>query len=181
MTNLPQDELLWSAFRYVSGEMDADEQAAFESKLADDQSAREAVADAVALGVAAAHTRPVAAKSAAAHPRLREWLAVGVAAGLLGALFALGRPAQNDRGTSSEPFSLATAELAETWAQTRSAVTDDSTPLGGDTLDEAAFDEFPSFALGGDEQQLTTPDWMLAALLDIPAERAEAPLDREDR
>lgn len=49
MASDPRGDLFWLAFRYVAGEMDADESAAFEDRLAHDQTARESVADAVAL------------------------------------------------------------------------------------------------------------------------------------
>ncbi|MHC5537169.1 hypothetical protein ACYOEI_02905, partial [Singulisphaera rosea] len=45
----PRGDLLWLAFRYVAVEMDAEESAAFEERLAYDQLARESVAEAVAL------------------------------------------------------------------------------------------------------------------------------------
>lgn len=44
-----RSELEWAAFRYVSGELDEREAAEFESRLEDDQAAREAVAAAVEL------------------------------------------------------------------------------------------------------------------------------------
>jgi len=40
----PQDELEWTAFRYIANELPEADAAAFERQLADDQSAREAVA-----------------------------------------------------------------------------------------------------------------------------------------
>ena len=54
-----QAELEWLAFRYVAGEMSADEARALEQQLAGDQAAREAVSSAVALGLRLAEARPV--------------------------------------------------------------------------------------------------------------------------
>ena len=45
----PDDDLAWLAFRYVAGELDPEESAAFEHRLDREQPAREAVAEAVAL------------------------------------------------------------------------------------------------------------------------------------
>ena len=44
-----QDELTWQAFQYVAGELSVTDADLFEERLADDQAAREAVAQAVAL------------------------------------------------------------------------------------------------------------------------------------
>lgn len=49
-----QDDLQWLAFRYAVGEMSLSESEEFEARLTDDQSAREAVAEAVELNEAAA-------------------------------------------------------------------------------------------------------------------------------
>jgi hypothetical protein len=48
------DDLAWRAFRYVAGELDAEASAAFERRLDADQSAREAVAEAVLMAGAVA-------------------------------------------------------------------------------------------------------------------------------
>ena len=45
--NQPHNELQWDALRFVLDEMSGDEKTAFELLLAEDQIAREAVADAV--------------------------------------------------------------------------------------------------------------------------------------
>lgn len=52
----PEDksDLLWDAFRYVADELADDERGAFEERLAEDQAAREAVAQAVQLSQAVA-------------------------------------------------------------------------------------------------------------------------------
>jgi len=50
MSSEQREELNWNAFRYVAGEMTADEAGAFEGRLADDPNACEAVCRAVGLG-----------------------------------------------------------------------------------------------------------------------------------
>ncbi len=98
-------DLYWESFRYFSGEMNTDEQGAFEARLADDQQAREALAEMVSLvgTVRAAASVEVAALEVAAPttsddravtpvargadlwPRLRQragWAALGMAASL---------------------------------------------------------------------------------------------------
>lgn len=49
MTNSPDQDLDWLAFRYIADEMTDDERAAFEARLEQDQPAREAVAGSVEL------------------------------------------------------------------------------------------------------------------------------------
>lgn len=52
--NAESTELAWQAFRYIAAEMTSDETDAFELRLADDQTAREAVASVTALADATA-------------------------------------------------------------------------------------------------------------------------------
>ena len=65
----PDSDLSWLAFRYVAGEMDRDEAEAFESRLDQDQSAREAVAEAVALAGAIARLEPATSRPSSPHCR----------------------------------------------------------------------------------------------------------------
>lgn len=51
-TDRDHSELLLTAFRYVAGELPADDAAGFEALLSDDQSARDALADVVVLSEA---------------------------------------------------------------------------------------------------------------------------------
>jgi hypothetical protein len=117
----PQD-LDWLAFRYVAGELDPAEAAAFELRLADDQLARDAVCRAVALAGRMATAAPQEAESsaeiatapspAAASPaatarrypllsavRAAGWMAAGAAATLLGVY--LSQPFASSPGASS--------------------------------------------------------------------------------
>lgn len=54
----PESDLHWTAFLYMSGDLDADEASAFEARLADDPTAREALVDAVDLAEALAVVGP---------------------------------------------------------------------------------------------------------------------------
>lgn len=100
-------DLEWDAFRYVADEMTPEERTAFESRLADDVVAAEAVVAAVRLtqAVAAAETHcmqptvaataPVAAPAARSH----RWLIVVASVCSLLAAFALGGRFAREQGT----------------------------------------------------------------------------------
>ncbi len=85
--NQPDDELLWLAYRFSAGELSAEEVQEFEARLAVDQTAREALVQAVGLTetvFALEHSAPVAvpmSRSAAkssvpvpSHVAARNWL-----------------------------------------------------------------------------------------------------------
>ncbi|MDY0166250.1 MAG: hypothetical protein RBS80_06875 [Thermoguttaceae bacterium] len=89
------EDLDWLAFCYIAGELPEAEADAFETRMADDQEAREAVARAVGLALMLAgtdpkgqHSRTVSqAASARRHariPRRVAWVAVAAAACLAG-------------------------------------------------------------------------------------------------
>jgi hypothetical protein len=102
-----QGELDWLAFRYVAGEMTAQEAIALEQRLADDQEAREAVGRAVGLAQRLAEARPpdrdyirsAGSGSAPGNPGIKTlrgrlvravgWMAAGAAAASL--VFSLAR------------------------------------------------------------------------------------------
>src|SRR5262245_38899044 len=98
-----RDDLDLSAFRYVAGEMTPVEAAAFEGRLADDQTARDAVSRAVGLSQLMASAAPAAdpaapvRKSAAVWMQPLGWMAIGAAAAVL-AVNLFSRPAANPAG-----------------------------------------------------------------------------------
>lgn len=165
-------DLDWLAFCYVANELSADERASFESRLADDQSACEAVARAVELvqAVALAETcereRPMPASITrrTTWPRRLAWMSVGASAALVLVAAALGwqsisgwfAPPPADRG-----------RLAEVWSQTRDEVRQivHTEPL---ELPPVMETDFPS-----DE---TLPSWITAAVFNQAAS-AEPELD----
>jgi anti-sigma-K factor RskA len=122
------DSLEWLAFCYLTGEMTAHESAAFEERLAEDQSAREALARGVELvqSVAIAEARGTAAAvplplAHASWSRPLAWMSFGAVAALALAAAWL----QFDRLTNgpAAPPSLPEG-LAAAWSQTRDSVRD---------------------------------------------------------
>jgi hypothetical protein len=76
----PDDDLAWLAFRYVAGELDPEESAAFEQRLDRDQPAREAVAGAVALMAGVVHAAPALRSKPATRSRVRRVVVAVLAA-----------------------------------------------------------------------------------------------------
>ena len=163
MSYEPQHDLDWQAFLYVSGEMiDADLQA-FEGRLAEDQSAREAVAQAVELlskmtagansgnAIAIANVQPVGGRTIFA--------AIATAAALVLVCFSLTRRplSEFDSEPVRELVSLwsGSADLSEDWSET------DLSPV-------AASEEADDLAI---------PGWMLAAVEPSPDNK---PAKKED-
>jgi hypothetical protein len=122
MTTSPDtNELLLTAQRYLTGELPPDEHAAFETRLADDLIAQEALADAVELSAAMALTAalPAATRSrlAPGAHRVRRWalglsgLALGAAAAALGWVSI--RPDVAAKSATPSPAQLWAALAAE--------------------------------------------------------------------
>src|SRR6476660_2205915 len=120
-------ELQWLAFRYIFGEMTADEAAEFEVRLDHDQTAREAVAESVALAGAIRRGEQPSSVILVRRGRTRNWLVAGaVAAGvaLAGGWFLLGsrKDLSSEARHSTTPFDGA---VALTWSGLRHADEDD--------------------------------------------------------
>lgn len=146
------DSLEWLARRYVLGELEADEMATFEARLADDDQAAAAVADAarLVLAIQAAQAvqttqatlesrTPPTDLSARRHLPNRPWaarIAVGIAGLAAAVAFVWVLPRGGDEA----------AELAARWAEIPEVV----------PADDAAEDE----EADGDD----VPDWLLAAV-----------------
>jgi hypothetical protein len=123
-----QRELDWLAFRYIAGELSPQERDAFEQRLAEDQTAREAVASAmdvvqctVAAEIELAHVAPAQSLEASFWSR-GFWVALSTASCL--ALFVAihGMPGPErlfrpDRTSGSA--SAALSELAIIWSESR--------------------------------------------------------------
>lgn len=172
------NELNWSAFRYVSGEMTADELAAFELRLDDDQEARDAVVAAVKLmdAVATAEYRlpapltPVL-QTARRLNRVETYLTVAVALAIA-VVFWVSR--SNDRKVagvdSTRPSAASDADdgrsdVLSVWSELNSTVDRDD-----DSAPEVE-------TVGADDAELEVPGWMIAAL--TPAS-PNGPDDSED-
>lgn len=157
-------ELQWLAFQYIAGELGPDESATFESRMANDPAACEAVAEAVELAelMVLAENRvvqPVAvSKSNSVWTRRLAWMACGAAACLMFVLLARPFGPTNDsvtvNGGSESP------ELALAWAQTRAAI------VVGDSADANEVATSPETEVAT-EDGIATPSWMLAAVVGL--------------
>jgi anti-sigma factor RsiW len=168
-SELEQDEvseLAWLALRYVSGEMARDEAEAFESRLDQDQAAREAVAQVVEIAGAVAALPP--ARAAGTLPfRRRAAVRTFLAAATLAAAACLAwlaidlrgpvpLPPQPRRTTANTPA----ATVALTWSslhQEREAEKDDTSGL------LAWNEDLPVPAETEDASDTGLPPWLVDA------------------
>ena len=165
------DRLDWLAFCYAAGELTPAEAEQFETSLAGDQSAREALARAVELTqvVAAAerHVSHVVSPAAAAQRSWNSrfaWMAVGGLASLLLAFLFSGVVESNWRGMHASRQ----RHLALAWNETKTQIADVrqaglwpaadlSSDTDGDLVDGGTT---------GDELAVAeTPSWLTAAVL----------------
>jgi anti-sigma factor RsiW len=187
MTNdINKSDLDWLAFCYAAGELDAPAAEQFESRLADDQRAREALARAVELTqtVAAAESQcgdfvvPAATAKTAWNSRL-SWMAVGGLASVLVALLWSGVvgptwQTARQRLTAGTQYNLAMAwqqtgheianvKAAGMWPSV-SADDDEEFVASDSSFDEGGFNEAPS--------------WMMAAVFSVAGDpdSAEGPV-----
>lgn len=123
MPSDPNRDLDWLAFRYISGEMTAEEADAFECRLADDQGAREAVAQAVALTAAVSLAAPSTREVLPLRRRrlVSTWVIVAASAACLALLaWPLFRSDAQRRLTPAVAESDARSpEIALTWSDLR--------------------------------------------------------------
>lgn len=173
----------WLAFLYAVGEMSATESLAFEQQLAEDQSAREALARAVQLAGAvrsACRPMPVVRASSATG---RSWLAVvGVCAAAALVLVATSvgffdRNDSTDMPVAAQRSAMKNAGgLVAMWAE--------SSPRHSEMHDEglsAAAEFDPNCVACLDAPELSIPSWMLAAVAADPqSNRHQNPGDRRE-
>jgi hypothetical protein len=183
--NLSDRELDWLAFRYIAGELTDGESSEFESRLATDQEACEAVSKAVELAevTSMANRGPLVEVSlprASNHPdwtRRVAWMVCGAAACLVLMVIAQhveskGPAAIASGGSKTElvdgqpgagtpegrRLSGGSPELALAWVQARSSATAiELADASGSPADEPGLD-----VTGLSE--ITAPTWMVAAL-----------------
>jgi hypothetical protein len=173
----------WLAFQYVNDEMTAEQAAAFEQRLADDQPAREAVAQAVLLTEALSRgpfdLAPMPAPSQSAASRNPWWAAAAWAACGAAACLAVVLGARSRQSTEIDPplahsrNVLTSEDLALAWANSQFALLSQDHLLSGlEAADLAAGweDELglvgsePSRTGGDLEQNVSVPTWMLEAI-----------------
>jgi hypothetical protein len=172
---LQPDDLGFEAFRYVAGEMTDSEALAFEERLAGDQAAREAVAQAVEIAQAVTVLGPQAVPAGSPGNRaiLRKSRRAAVVAVLaaLAACLALavgldpfgrsGSDLSREEGFVQSDRPANAARLIEFWTRA-----DDLFPLASeaaslDGLGPQWFDETGILAENGNESEFA---WMLAAV-----------------
>jgi anti-sigma factor RsiW len=165
------DQQDWQAACYLLGELSTAETAAFEQALADDQSAREALARAVAV-IEGLRTAEVAGRVVPAVVAARRWrtislrLAVVLAASMLLAVViqyesSLTSSAPKDKDLLAEAWlatSRATAALEPSTVTDAGEIWDAEAPLWEDTAATSA------------------PAWMLVAVDDLSTGSAPADL-----
>lgn len=182
------DQLFWQAWRYAADELSGAERAAFEDRLACDQGAREALAQAVEMDVAVVaveQTRGVVAlpdrsvSESASSPAARRtlaaslWMMLGAAA-CFAFMTWLG---SGDTGrSSSDPFAAQgpEASLAAAWLDARAELAAELTTDPSSTLPALA-EWAGASELEDRSEDIQSPDWMLAALLEMktPTEESE--------
>jgi hypothetical protein len=185
--NDPSAELAWLAFQYVSEELSADDAAAFELRLAEDQAAREAVAQAVelsaalklAIGDQVESTEPaevflVEARgywSQKAWLQPAAWMAVGAAA-CLAAVFCFYQPRADENrppvaaGEGVDGDLSPASSLAMVWAQSRHSGSDadDLATMANGSDEQGADDQSAGDHDVSDDSQMIAPGWLLAAV-----------------
>lgn len=156
------NDLDWQAFLYASNELSADERAAFESRLANDQAAQEALASMVSLAEAvcaaesdaeiSSNTVVASSTQVAEGPSRRHqaalWMALGAAC--LAMIFGLRQVMQT--GNNRQPIAMQQdaqsdgklVDLAQHWAQNldeHSVMEDVATGVVADPAVESTYEE----------------------------------------
>jgi hypothetical protein len=177
-----QEELAWLAFCYASDELSPEAASEFENRLAADQAAREALAEAALLisaTQAALREEPysVGAVSPAEHnaqhrnaqhgkKRSLGWIVVAAAACIAMVVVADGWIARQHRGQPVIAVNDSDASLALAWA-------DSQFPL--DVGDRELLAGSEEYEYGDDTNSITVPDWMLEAVSVRKASEPPAP------
>ncbi len=144
------DELDWLAFRYIAGELTRAESEAFEQRLADDQTAREAVARAVMLTsaiVAGRGESPASVVRYPSRPRWTRWVVAAAAVLLAAITIVVVRPGSRP-GESNDELTV-----AGVWAESALGHGEWSSEFGDDA--DHSDDDADDIAL---------PDWLIEAV-----------------
>ncbi len=152
-----ENDLQWTAFRYIAGELSHADAEAFEARLADDQAAREAVAASVQMTQAVASISDeitAGDETADEQRRKNRWAIVAIvvsAACLLMASSILFT--QPDSQTGLSQSDARADQIVDAWANAAETIPPsvDSVANG---LEESV----------DDESEVVVPEWMLAAV-----------------
>lgn len=141
-------DVSWLAWRYLLDELDADADAAFERRLAHDEAAAAAVAEAARLVEAVAGAASVGAVIDR-PPVRRHWLPVAAACAALVAGILLIVVSSGERPLGSTPVAGSrAAELVRLWSSgEQGAVGDADDPHGIGVGEEGVGDEVPGWLL----------------------------------
>jgi anti-sigma factor RsiW len=153
------DDVRWSAFRYVAGELSATEAAEFEARLEHDLTACLALAETVAVwgAVRAAvfEQHPVILLRPKAVPRGARWAGLAAAASLVAVLLTA--------NFSTRPHDLTSVAIA--WSNLQVAAAGDPRSDAVVLLDDGNEVANVFWASNGDEESGTKPpDWMVEVL-----------------
>jgi len=175
--NERENQLEWTAFCYVSGELGPAEAEQFELRLADDQEAREALARAVELTqiVAAAESTcgdsvaPTDRKTASWTTRL-SWMAIGGLAALVLAMVWSGGLSQFTTDPETARNSGENGALASAWSAFRKELreTSDVGPLH--PLTAAVFEDEDDQPTTDELVVADAPAWMTIAIEGLASE-----------
>jgi hypothetical protein len=174
-----QNQLDWSAFCYLSGEMSPAETEQFEARLADDQTARESLARMVELTqvLAAAETQTVelapAGEGRTTWRARFSWMAIGGLAAALLAMLWSSAGLWNEPSGENAGISRVNNALASAWFETRRDLRDSSDigPLHPISLAWNEAEEESASTNGADDLLVAdAPSWMTAALQGLATE-----------
>lgn len=203
--NNSAEELDWLAFRFVCNELSDTELLAFEERLGSDQSAREAVARAVELGLAVAVASDPSVASVSEHPLDAEsgsfvqpasatrskldllkpfaWMSAGaiacLAAVFLSQVFTSGNLLGPDEHFANQKSAddSKSLELATVWSQVRHAEFGDAI---ADEIEKVTDDENSSSQQVASTESIASPSWMIAAVSVTPSAPKPAAKDSPD-
>jgi hypothetical protein len=184
-TDNNHNDLHWLAFSYVAGELTPAEAEQFELRLADDQTAREALARAVELcqvvTAVEAHSDSYVAPAAKTRSTWNDrlsWMAIGGLASLLIALLWTG--VVGPTWHTAKIHSFARKNLAFAWAETNQQIANVREAGSWPTV-PAYLDEDGAAVTTMDDTNDEAPSWMTAAVLSISADDSSGAPSQADQ
>jgi hypothetical protein len=172
MQNERTTDLDWLAFQYAMDELSPVEAREFEDRLARDQHAREALAEAVLLVHALERSAVPVVGAANIGRRFASgviWAACGAAACLAIVFAGQFRPQDEVKQMATPVQPTREEALAQAWFSARLPVPESDT-LGGDPASE----EEVGLASGEGDSGVSVPLWMLEAVQDVSGAVADS-------